>query len=102
MVIMTLNCGSSSVKYQLYDWEKKSALATGIVERVTQTGSFIKHNAKGKEEYKHEKDCHDHKVAIELIMETIVDPKVGAIGSVDEIKAVGHRVVHGGRSSPRP
>ena len=96
MVIMTLNCGSSSVKYQLYDWEKKSALATGIVERVTQTGSFIKHNAKGKEEYKHEKDCHDHKVAIELIMETIVDPKVGAIGSVDEIKAVGHRVVHGG------
>jgi acetate kinase len=96
MVILTLNCGSSSLKYQIYDWDKKAALATGIVERVTQTGSFIKHSAKGREEYKFEKDCPDHKVAIELIMKTLVDDKVGAIANIDEIKAVGHRVVHGG------
>lgn len=96
MVILTLNCGSSSVKYQVYDWDKKTALATGIVERVTQGGSFIKHKARGKEEYKLERDCPDHKVAIELIMSTLVDKNVGAIDSIDQIKAVGHRVVHGG------
>jgi len=96
MVILTLNCGSSSAKYQVYDWDKKMVLASGIVERVTQPGSVIKHNAKGKEEYKFEMDCPDHKKAIELIMKTIVDPKVGAIADIREIKAVGHRVVHGG------
>ncbi len=96
MVILTLNCGSSSAKYQVYDWDKKMVLASGIVERVTQPGSIIKHNAKGKEEYKFETDCPDHKKAIELIMKTIVDPAVGAIGDIREIKAVGHRVVHGG------
>jgi len=96
MVILTLNCGSSSAKYQVYDWDKKMVLASGIVERVTQPGSVIKHNAKGKEEYKFEMDGPDHKKAIELIMKTIVDPAVGAIGDIREIKAVGHRVVHGG------
>jgi|YNPMSStandDraft_1061717.scaffolds.fasta_scaffold08740_4 acetate kinase len=96
MVILTLNCGSSSVKYQVFDWDQKTALATGIVERVTQGGSFIKHKARGKEEYKLEHDCPDHKVAIELIMSTLVDKNVGAIDSIDQIKAVGHRVVHGG------
>jgi len=73
-------------------------LASGIVERVTQSGSVIKHNARGKEEHKIEKDCPDHKTAIELIMNTIVDPAVGAIKDINEIKAVGHRVVHGGES----
>lgn len=96
MVILTLNCGSSSVKYQVYDWDQKAALATGIVERVTQSGSFIKHKARGKEEYKLDHECPDHKVAIELIMKTLVDKNVGAIDSIDQIKAVGHRVVHGG------
>ncbi|MCX7786554.1 MAG: acetate kinase [Spirochaetes bacterium] len=96
MVILTLNCGSSSVKYQVYDWDQKTALATGIVERVTQGGSFIKHKSRGKEEYKLEYPCPDHKVAIELIMRTLVDKNVGAIESIDQIKAVGHRVVHGG------
>ena len=96
MVILTLNCGSSSAKYQVYDWDQKVVLASGIVERVTQPGSVIKHNAKGKEEYKFEKDCPDHKNAIELIMKTIVDPAVGAIKDIKDIKAVGHRVVHGG------
>jgi len=96
MIILTLNCGSSSVKYQVYDWEKEMVLATGIVERVTQGGSFIKHKAKGKDEHKIEHNCPDHKVAIELIMKTLTDPQVGAIEKIADIKAVGHRVVHGG------
>ncbi|MFQ3621681.1 MAG: propionate kinase, partial [Spirochaetales bacterium] len=56
MMILTLNCGSSSVKYQVYDWDQKAILATGIVERVTQGGSFIKHKARGKEEHKIEQN----------------------------------------------
>ncbi|MEM5948837.1 acetate kinase [Spirochaetia bacterium 38H-sp] len=96
MVIMTLNCGSSSVKYQIYDWDNKTRLASGVVERVTQKGSAIEHEAKGKPEYKKEHDCPDHKEAIKLIMEAILDPEYGAIKDPSEIKAVGHRVVHGG------
>jgi len=96
MVILTLNCGSSSVKYQLYDWDDKSVLATGIVERVTQEGSKIKHQAKGKDEFEKEHPCPDHTTAIALIKETIVHPEYGAVKSIDEIKAVGHRTVHGG------
>lgn len=96
MVILTLNCGSSSVKYQLYEWDTKEVLATGIVERVTQDGSFIKHSVKGKEEFKKEQPCPDHTAAIALIEKTILDPEHGAIGDIKEIRAVGHRTVHGG------
>ena len=96
MVILTLNCGSSSVKYQVYDWKVKSVLATGIVERVTMEGSFIKHQAKGKTEVRREYECPSHKEAIELIIRTILDPETGAIKSINDIKAVGHRAVHGG------
>ncbi|MCL2481337.1 MAG: acetate kinase [Spirochaetaceae bacterium] len=96
MVILTLNCGSSSLKYQVYDWDKKEVLANGIVERISLEGAFIKHNASGKEEYKLEHSCPTHKEAIDLIMKTLIDPKVGAINSISDIKAVGHRVVHGG------
>ncbi len=96
MVILTLNCGSSSLKYQLYDWEKMEVLATGIIERVTTKGSFIKHSAKGKKEIKIEHDCPDHIHAMELLIKTILDPDYGALKDLAEIKAVGHRVVHGG------
>jgi acetate kinase len=96
MVILTLNCGSSSVKYQVYDWDKKLVLVTGIAERVTQPGTFIKHGVRGKQEYKLEKDCPSHKEAIALILKAIVDPVHGAIADIKSIKAVGHRVVHGG------
>ncbi|MBN2510344.1 MAG: acetate kinase [Spirochaetales bacterium] len=101
MIILTLNCGSSSLKYQLYDWDNKENLAAGIVERVTLEGSFIKHRAKGKDEYEKKQDCPTHKEAIELLIATIVDKDAGAISSVDEIKAVGHRVVHGGEKFAR-
>ncbi len=97
MDILTLNCGSSSLKYQLYRWEDREVLASGIVERVTVGGSFINHYSKrvGKK-IKREHDCPNHKVAIELIVKTLMDPEVGAIADLSDIKAVGHRVVHGG------
>ena len=95
MVILTLNCGSSSAKYQVYDWENKEVLANGVVERVGAEGSGITHKAKGK---KTEvlSPCPTHKEAIELIMKEITDPEVGVITDMSVIKAVGHRVLHGG------
>jgi acetate kinase len=96
MVILTLNCGSSSVKYQVYDWDNKDVLATGIVERVTIGGSSITHKAKGKADYVENHECPNHKVAVELIMKTLLDPEVGVITNINVIKAVGHRVLHGG------
>ncbi len=96
MNILTLNCGSSSLKYQLYRWDARQVLARGVVERVTVGGSFIDHYAKDKGGYKKEHHCPNHKVALELIIETLLDPEVGAIKNLEEIKAVGHRVVHGG------
>ena len=96
MDILTLNCGSSSVKYQLYDWNSREVLARGIVERVTVGGSFISHYAKGRETVTIEQDCPNHRVAIDLIIRTLLDPKIGAVEDINDIKAVGHRLVHGG------
>ncbi len=96
MDILVLNCGSSSVKYQLYRWDQKEVLAKGIVERVTIGGSSINHYAKGKGRIKKEHECPTHREAIALITETLLDPEVGAIKDLSEIKAVGHRMVHGG------
>ncbi len=96
MVILTLNCGSSSVKYQVYDWQNKDILATGIVERVTIGGSSITHKASGKPDYVVEHECPNHTVAIELILNTLVDADYGVISDMGMIKAVGHRMVHGG------
>ena len=98
MVILTLNCGSSSLKYQLYDWDNMETLASGIVERVGIDGSFIEHEAKGHDEVKIEKACPTHKEAMELIIDSILSPEYGALSDIKEIKAVGHRVVHGGEN----
>ena len=96
MVILTLNCGSSSAKYQVYDWDAKDVLAVGIVEKVTLGGSFISHKVKGREEYTANHDCPTHTDAVDLIIKTLTDPKVGVLSDMSVIKAVGHRVVHGG------
>ena len=96
MIILTLNCGSSSLKYQVYDWDKRAVLATGIVERIALDNSVIKHQATGKDEYELVHSCPTHKEAIDLIMNTLIDKEVGAINAISDIKAVGHRVVHGG------
>jgi acetate kinase len=94
--ILTLNCGSSSVKYILYDWEAQETLAKGLVERVTIPGSRVIHEAAGRDKYVLEKDCPDHEVAINLVLELLVDPERGVVESPAEIAAVGHRTVHGG------
>jgi acetate kinase len=96
MVILTLNCGSSSAKYQVFDWDNKDVIASGVVERVTQEGGSITHIAKGKPEYKQDYECPNHTVAVELIIHTLTDPEVGVIKDMNVIKAVGHRVLHGG------
>ena len=95
MVILTLNCGSSSAKYQVYDWDDKAVLCTGIVERVGRPGSVITHCV-GADKHKIESPCPTHKEAIELIMKEITDEKVGVIKDMSAIGAVGHRVLHGG------
>lgn len=95
MVILTLNCGSSSAKYQVYDWDNKDVLANGVVERIGIDGSGITQKAKGnKTEIK--SPCPTHKEAIELILKTITDKEIGVIPDMSVIKAVGHRVLHGG------
>ena len=96
MIILTLNCGSSSVKYQLYDWKAKKIMARGAVERVTVGGASIKHIVSGKPEKEISHECPDHRVAIQLIIDTLLDPELGAIEKIAEVEAVGHRVVHGG------
>ncbi|MDR3138145.1 MAG: acetate kinase, partial [Treponema sp.] len=96
MVILTLNCGSSSAKYQVYDWDAQDVLAVGIVERVTLGDSFISHKARGKEEYTVKHNCPTHTDAVDLIIKTLTDKEHGVISDMSVIKAVGHRVLHGG------
>ena len=96
MVILTLNCGSSSAKYQVYDWEAKDVLAVGIVEKVTLNGSFINHRLKGKEEITLNHDCPTHLDAVDLIIKTLTSKETGCISNMSMIGAVGHRTVHGG------
>lgn len=96
MKILALNCGSSSVKYQLFDWERKEVVAKGIVERVGIGDSFIIHEVPGRESFRTEYECHDHNTAINLVVHTLESPDYGVIKKIGEISAVGHRVVHGG------
>ena len=97
MIILTLNCGSSSVKYQVFDWETKDILAVGVAEKVTIGGSFVKHKVKGKDEIKLEQDCPSHTDAVGLIIKLLTCKERGIISDMSMIKAVGHRVVHGGQ-----
>ena len=101
MDILALNCGSSSVKYQLFDWDKKEVIAKGMVERVIIGDSFIMHEVPGRETYREESDCPDHQVAIDLIIKTLTDPDHGVLKDINQIAAIGHRVVHGGEKFTR-
>lgn len=96
MNILVINCGSSSLKYQLIDMNGEVVLAKGLVERIGIDGSKIKHDTTGKDRVVIEEPMKDHKKALELVLQVIVDKEHGAISSMDEIGAVGHRVVHGG------
>jgi acetate kinase len=101
MDILALNCGSSSVKYQLYSWERREVIAKGVVERVTIGDSFISHEVPGRETYRETHDCPDHTVAIGLIIKTLTSQSHGVVKDMKEIAAVGHRVVHAGEKFAR-
>ena len=95
MKILVINCGSSSLKYQLIDMSNNGVLAQGLVERIGIDG-VLTQKVDGREKYVVETELKDHQVAIDLVLKTLVDEKQGVIKSMDEISAVGHRVVHGG------
>lgn len=94
MKILVVNAGSSSLKYQLIDMKDESVIAKGLCERIGMDGSLLTHKAKG-ESYTFEKPIGNHTVAIKMVLDALVDKKCGVISSMDEISAVGHRVVHG-------
>ena len=96
MKILVLNAGSSSLKYQLINTETEDVVAKGNCERIGIEGSLLKHKTCGKEEIVINKSMPDHAFAISMVLETLVDKKLGAIDSMEEISAVGHRVVHSG------
>ncbi len=96
MKILVINCGSSSLKYQLIDMTDQTVLAKGLGERIGIEGAIVTHETPGKEKHVVQKPMETHKEALEVVLESIVDPIVGAIVSLKEIDAVGHRVVHGG------
>ena len=97
MKILVINCGSSSLKYQLIDMEDESVIAKGLCERIGIDGSKLTHQPSGKDKYVVENPMPSHKVAIEMVMDALQDPEHGVIKSTDEISAIGHRVLHGGR-----
>src|SRR5690554_705859 len=95
MKVLVINCGSSSLKYQLIDTVTKSATAVGICERIGIDGR-IKHTPVGGEKVMKDSPMPNHENAIKLVLEALTDDKHGVIDSLDEIGAIGHRVVHGG------
>lgn len=96
MKILVLNSGSSSLKYQLFDMTDESVLAKGLVERIGLEGSLLTHRPANKEKQVINTDIPDHTTAIQLVLDALTNPDYGVISSMDEIGAVGHRIVHGG------
>ncbi|WP_321479016.1 acetate kinase [uncultured Bacteroides sp.] len=96
MKILVLNCGSSSIKYKLFDMASKSVMAQGGIERIALQGSFLKHTLPNGEKVVLNREVPEHTVGIEFILKTLTSEEYGCIKSLDEITAVGHRVVHGG------
>ena len=103
MVILVLNCGSSSIKYQVIDMEAASSklLAKGIVERIGLPEGDLVHKPVGKEPFELRQPIPDHTTGIRLVLDALTDPQHGVIRSLDEVKAVGHRVAHGGEYFPK-
>ena len=96
MNILVINCGSSSLKYQLINSESEEVLAKGLCERIGIDGSAIVHQPAGGDKVSTQVDMPNHTAAVKLVIEKLTDPQVGVIKSLDEIGAVGHRIVHGG------
>ncbi|GJM73083.1 hypothetical protein HMSSN036_52990 [Paenibacillus macerans] len=98
MKILVINAGSSSLKYQLYDMTDESVLAKGLVERIGMDSSILTHKPTGKDEVTEVSDILEHTTAMRKVLEKLVDKTHGVLNSIDEIDAVGHRVVHGGEA----
>ena len=96
MKTLVINCGSSSLKYQLIDMSTEECMVQGLVERIGIEGSILTQKVEGKDKYVINKEIKNHKDAIKLVLEALIDPAHGVIKSMEEISAVGHRVVHGG------
>jgi len=98
MKVLVVNAGSSSIKYQVFNMDDESVLAKGLVDRVGIPGTTLEHKPSGKDEVIIKKDLPDHTAGMKLVLEVLVNPEYGVLSSMDEIGAVGHRVVHGGES----
>jgi acetate kinase len=98
MKILVLNCGSSSLKYQLINMEDESVMAKGLCERIAIDGSQISHKTSDGRKYETQAPMPSHAEAIQLVMDALTSPEHGVIKDVNEIGAVGHRVVHGGNT----
>lgn len=97
MIILVLNCGSSSIKYQVFDFSKGCDMrAKGLIERIGLTDGILTHKPTGKDTYKITTDIPDHTIGINMVIAALTDPEHGVIKNVNEIMAVGHRVVQGG------
>lgn len=96
MKILVINCGSSSLKYKLFDMDKDSVIAEGRVERIGENDGIITHQAVDREKVNKTKPIPEHSVAISECLSLLTDPEVGAIESLNDIKGIGHRVLHGG------
>ena len=96
MKTLIINCGSSSLKYQLIDMSTEECMVQGLVERIGIEGSLLTQKVEGKDKYVINAEIKNHKEAIKLVLQALIDPIHGVIKSMDEISAVGHRVVHGG------
>ncbi len=96
MKVLVVNAGSSSIKYQVFNMDDESVLAKGLVDRVGIPGTTLEHKPTGKDDVIIKKDLPDHTEGMKLVLEVLVNEEYGCIKSMDEIGAVGHRVVHGG------
>nr|WP_285860359.1 MULTISPECIES: acetate kinase [Paenibacillus] len=96
--MLVINAGSSSLKYQLYDMTDESVLAKGLVERIGMDSSILNHKPTGKEEVTEVSEILEHTTAIRKVLDKLTDKEHGVLNSVEEIQAVGHRVVHGGEA----
>jgi len=96
MKIFALNCGSSSLKYQLFSWKEKRVVASGLVERIGIEGSVLHHDLPDGEDLKISQPINTHKEAIELVLNILEEGEHAVLESLSEISAVGHRIVHGG------
>ncbi|MDO4300859.1 MAG: acetate kinase [Clostridia bacterium] len=97
MKILVINCGSSSLKYQLFDMDTNEVMAKGLVERIGIEGSNLQHSPAGRDKIVFEQPLANHDEAIKLVMDKLVDPEAGVISDLSEINGVGHRVLHGSK-----